>query len=53
VSRPLLEQLAELYREARFSEHELPESARSQAREALTVLRDQLLTPRATQRGPA
>lgn len=47
VSRPLLERLAELYREARFSEHELPESARSEAREALTVLRDQLLTARA------
>ena len=46
VSRPLLDQLAELYREARFSEHDLPESARAQAREALTVLRDQLLSPR-------
>jgi hypothetical protein len=43
VSQPLLERLAELYREARFSQHDLPESARDEAREALTVLRRQLV----------
>jgi hypothetical protein len=43
VSQPLLERLAELYREARFSQHDLPESARDEAREALTVLRSQLV----------
>jgi Domain of unknown function (DUF4129) len=43
VSQPLLERLAELYREARFSQHDLPESARDEAREALTVLRGQLV----------
>jgi hypothetical protein len=44
VSQPLLERLAELYREARFSRHDLTESARTEAREALVVLRDQLAT---------
>lgn len=43
VSQPLLERLAELYREARFSQHDLPETARDEAREALTVLRRQLV----------
>jgi Domain of unknown function (DUF4129) len=46
VSQPLLERLAELYREARFSRHDLPESARAEAREALTVLRGQLVVPK-------
>lgn len=46
VSRPALDRLAELYREARFSEHDLPESARFEARRALTVLHDELLAPR-------
>ncbi len=42
VSEPELNRLAALYREARFSRHALPESARSEARSALEVLRDQL-----------
>jgi Domain of unknown function (DUF4129) len=40
-SAPLL-QLAELYREARYSRHELPESARTEARAALEQLRSEL-----------
>lgn len=44
VSQPRLERLAELYREARFSQHDLPETARAEAREALVVLRDQLVS---------
>ncbi|HEV7657251.1 MAG TPA: DUF4129 domain-containing protein [Mycobacteriales bacterium] len=40
-SGPLL-RLAELYREARFSRHQLPESARTEAREALERLRGEL-----------
>lgn len=40
-SAPLL-RLAELYREARFSRHELPESARTEARAALERLRAEL-----------
>ena len=38
---PLL-RLAELYREARYSEHVLPESARAEAREALARVADEL-----------
>jgi Domain of unknown function (DUF4129) len=40
-STPLL-RLADLYREARFSRHELPESARTEARAALQRLRTEL-----------
>jgi hypothetical protein len=40
-SAPLL-RLADLYREARFSRHELPESARTEARAALEQLRAEL-----------
>jgi Domain of unknown function (DUF4129) len=40
-SAPLL-RLAELYREARFSRHRLPESARTEARVALERLRSEL-----------
>jgi Domain of unknown function (DUF4129) len=40
-SAPLL-RLADLYREARFSRHELPESARTEARAALEQLRSEL-----------
>jgi Domain of unknown function (DUF4129) len=40
-SAPLL-RLADLYREARFSRHELPESARTEARVALEQLRSEL-----------
>jgi hypothetical protein len=40
-SGPLL-RLADLYREARFSRHELPESARTEARAALLRLRAEL-----------
>jgi hypothetical protein len=40
-SGPLL-RLADLYREARFSRHELPESARDEARAALEQLRAEL-----------
>ncbi|HST64013.1 MAG TPA: DUF4129 domain-containing protein, partial [Mycobacteriales bacterium] len=40
-STPLL-RLADLYREARFSRHELPESARTEARAALEQLRAEL-----------
>jgi len=40
-STPLL-RLADLYREARFSRHELPESARTEARVALEQLRSEL-----------
>ncbi len=40
-STPLL-RLAELYREARFSRHQLPESARTEARAALEQLRAEL-----------
>ena len=40
-SGPLL-RLAELYREARYSRHQLPESARSEARAALEQLRAEL-----------
>jgi hypothetical protein len=40
-SAPLL-RLADLYREARFSRHELPESARTEARAALERLRGEL-----------
>jgi hypothetical protein len=40
-SGPLL-RLAELYREARFSTHDLPESARAEARAALEQLRTEL-----------
>jgi Domain of unknown function (DUF4129) len=40
-STPLL-RLADLYREARFSRHELPESARTEARAALEQLRSEL-----------
>jgi Domain of unknown function (DUF4129) len=39
--RPLL-RLADLYREARFSRHQLPESARTEARAALERLRSEL-----------
>jgi hypothetical protein len=42
VSEPVLGRLADLYREARFSQHDLSESARTEAREALAVLRAQL-----------
>lgn len=41
-SAPLL-RLAELYREARYSRHELPESARTEARTALEQLRAELV----------
>lgn len=40
-SAPLL-RLADLYREARFSRHELPESARTEARAVLEQLRSEL-----------
>jgi hypothetical protein len=40
-STPLL-RLADLYREARFSRHQLPESARTEARAILERLRDEL-----------
>jgi hypothetical protein len=40
-SQPLL-RLADLYREARYSRHELPESARTEAREALERLQAEL-----------
>lgn len=40
-STPLL-RLADLYREARFSRHQLPESARTEARAALEQLRSEL-----------
>jgi hypothetical protein len=40
-SGPLL-RLADLYREARYSRHELPESARTEARVALEQLRAEL-----------
>jgi hypothetical protein len=40
-SGPLL-RLADLYREARFSRHQLPESARAEARAALEQLRAEL-----------
>jgi Domain of unknown function (DUF4129) len=40
-SGPLL-RLADLYREARYSRHELPESARDEARAALEQLRAEL-----------
>jgi hypothetical protein len=40
-SGPLL-RLADLYREARYSRHELPESARTEARAALEQLRAEL-----------
>lgn len=42
VSRQALERLADLYREARFSAHGLPESARAEARAALELLRTEL-----------
>jgi Domain of unknown function (DUF4129) len=42
VSRAALERLADLYREARFSTHGLPESARAEARQALVLLRREL-----------
>lgn len=42
VSRAALERLADLYREARFSAHGLPESARAEARDALRLLRREL-----------
>jgi hypothetical protein len=42
-SGPLL-RLADLYREARYSRHELPESARAEARAALEQLRAQLVS---------
>ena len=40
-SGPLL-RLADLYREARYSRHTLPESARAEARAALVQVRDEL-----------
>jgi hypothetical protein len=42
VSSSSLLRLAELYREARYSRHELPESARAEARAALEQLRAEL-----------
>lgn len=42
VSRQALERLADLYREARYSVHGLPESARAEARAALVLLRAEL-----------
>jgi hypothetical protein len=42
VSSPPLLRLAELYREARYSRHALPESARTEARAALEQLRSEL-----------
>lgn len=42
VSSTALLRLADLYREARFSRHELPESARTEARAALEQLRSEL-----------
>jgi hypothetical protein len=42
VSRAALERLADLYREARFSAHGLPESARAEARDALRLLQREL-----------
>jgi hypothetical protein len=42
-SGPLL-RLADLYREARYSRHELPESARAEARTALEQLRAQIVS---------
>jgi len=42
-SGPLL-RLADLYREARYSRHELPESARAEARAALEQLRAQIVS---------
>jgi Domain of unknown function (DUF4129) len=44
VSSAPLFRLAELYREARYSRHELPESARTEARAALEQLRTELET---------
>ncbi len=46
VSRQALDRLADLYREARFSGHGLPESARAEARAALDLLRGELATAR-------
>jgi Domain of unknown function (DUF4129) len=46
VSRQALERLADLYREARFSRHGLPESARAEARAALELLRRELTPAR-------
>src|SRR5262245_28298935 len=42
VSEPVLEALAEVYREARFARHAVDESTREQARTALRLLRDEL-----------
>jgi hypothetical protein len=42
ISEPELLRLAELYREARYSTHGSSEEARSQARDALLRLRDEL-----------
>jgi hypothetical protein len=42
-SGPLL-RLADLYREARYSRHELPESARAEARAALEQLQTQIVS---------
>lgn len=43
VSRPTLERLAELYREARFSAHRMEETARDEARRALERIRAELV----------
>jgi Domain of unknown function (DUF4129) len=48
VSEPQLVRLGELYREARYSTHGSTEEARSEARAALHVLRDELAAARST-----
>jgi hypothetical protein len=53
VSRKLLHALAELYREARYSSHRLPESALDTARTALEQLRREITMASASFSEPA
>ena len=46
ISEPQLNRLGELYREARYSTHGSTEAARTEARAALTLLRDELAAVR-------
>ncbi|WP_404381762.1 DUF4129 domain-containing protein [Knoellia locipacati] len=45
VDRPAIQRLANLYREARFSAHEIGEGQREAAREALRSVREDLMRP--------
>lgn len=52
VSEPVLAELADVYRLARFTTHEVDESMREAARQALRRLRDQLGVPAGPAGGP-